>query len=77
MTDLNTKPELDGSYAAWAARQPPVRKRAMHDFIHNSTRLAFARQRMLNGTSVNVDRADESELLGLIQRDRAGVIGPV
>ena len=62
---------------AWAARQPPVRKRAMRDFIHNSTRLAFARQRMLNGTSVNVDRADESELLGLIQSHRAGVIGPV
>ncbi|TFD26853.1 PrsW family intramembrane metalloprotease [Cryobacterium cryoconiti] len=62
---------------AWAARQPPARKQAMRDFIQNSTRLAFARQRMLNGTFVNVDRADESELLGLIQRDRAGVIGPV
>jgi hypothetical protein len=49
----------------------------MHHFIHNSTRLAFARQRMLNGTAANVDRADESELLGLVQRDRAGVIGPV
>ncbi|TFC93758.1 PrsW family intramembrane metalloprotease [Cryobacterium sp. TMT3-29-2] len=59
---------------AWASRQPPARKRAMRDFIHNSTRLAFARQRMLNGTAANVDRADESELLGLIQRDRAGVI---
>ena len=60
---------------AWAARQPPTRKRAMLNFIHNSTCLAFARQRMLNGTAGNVDRANESELLGLIQRDRAGVIG--
>jgi RsiW-degrading membrane proteinase PrsW (M82 family) len=60
---------------AWAARQPPARKRAMHHFIRNSTRLAFARQRMLNGTAANVDRANEPELLGLIQRDRAGVIG--
>ena len=59
---------------SWAARQPQTRKRAMHHFIHNSTRLAFARQRMVNGTAANVDRADESELLGLIQRDRAGVI---
>ncbi|HSP74956.1 MAG TPA: PrsW family intramembrane metalloprotease [Cryobacterium sp.] len=58
----------------WAARQPETRKRAMRDFIHNSTRLAFARQRMLNGTAANVDRADEAELLGRIQRDRAGVI---
>ena len=58
----------------WAARQPQTRKQAMHHFIHNSTRLAFARQRMLNGTAANVDRADETELLGLIQRDRAGVI---
>ncbi|MCY7288750.1 MAG: PrsW family intramembrane metalloprotease, partial [Cryobacterium sp.] len=59
---------------AWAARQPQPRKRAMHNFIHNATCLAFARQRMLNGTAVNVDRADESELLGLIQRDRAGLV---
>ncbi|MBC7442345.1 MAG: PrsW family intramembrane metalloprotease [Ramlibacter sp.] len=60
---------------AWASRQPRARKRAMQSFIRDATRLAFARQRMLNGTAGHVDRADEAELLALIQADRAGVIG--
>jgi RsiW-degrading membrane proteinase PrsW (M82 family) len=59
----------------WAATQPRARKLAMRAFIKDATRLAFARQRMLNGTAGHVDRADETELLGLVQRDRAGVIG--
>ncbi|TFC51285.1 PrsW family intramembrane metalloprotease [Cryobacterium sp. TMT1-21] len=67
-------PEGRRQARTWASRQPRARKRAMQSFIRDATRLAFARQRMLNGTAGHVDRADEAELLGLIQADRAGVI---
>ncbi|MDY7543218.1 PrsW family intramembrane metalloprotease [Cryobacterium breve] len=60
---------------AWAARQPRERRVAMRLFIADATRLAFARQRMLNGTADRVARADEAELLALVQAHRAIVIG--
>ena len=60
---------------AWAARQPRQRRLAMRLFIADATRLAFARQRMLNGTADRVARADEAELLALVQAHRAVVIG--
>lgn len=60
---------------AWAARQPRERRLAMRLFIADATRLAFARQRMLNGTADRVARADEAELLARVQAHRAVVIG--
>jgi len=60
---------------AWAARQPRQRRLAMRLFIADATRLAFARQRMLNGTADRVARADEAELLALVQAHRSIVIG--
>ncbi|MBG6057376.1 RsiW-degrading membrane proteinase PrsW (M82 family) [Cryobacterium sp. MP_M5] len=59
----------------WAAGQPRDRRTGMQDFITDATRLAFARQRMLNGSAGNVDRADEAQLLALVQHDRAAVVG--
>ena len=59
----------------WAARQSRDRRTGMHDFITDATRLAFARQRLLNGSAGNVDRADEAELLELVQHDRAALVG--
>ena len=60
---------------AWAAGQPRQRRLAMRRFIADATRLAFARQRMLNGTADRVARADEAELLALVQAHRSIVIG--
>jgi protease PrsW len=60
---------------AWAARQPRDKRLAMRLFIADATRLAFARQRMLNGTADRVARADEAELLTLVQAHRAAVTG--
>ncbi|TFB86445.1 PrsW family intramembrane metalloprotease [Cryobacterium algoricola] len=60
---------------AWAAGQPRQRRLAMRRFIADATRLAFARQRMLNGTADRVARADEAALLALVQAHRAVVIG--
>ncbi len=60
---------------AWAARQPRDRRIGMRDFIADSTRLAFARQRMISGRAAHVDRADEAQLLTLVRHDRAAVVG--
>ncbi|MDJ0322832.1 PrsW family intramembrane metalloprotease [Cryobacterium sp. PH31-AA6] len=60
---------------SWAAAQPKDRRIGMRDFIADSTRLAFARQRMLTGRAANVDRADEAQLLALVRHDRAAIVG--
>ncbi len=58
----------------WAATQPRNKKVAMRRFITDATRLAFARQRILNGKADLVDRADETQLLNLLIADRAEVL---
>ena len=60
---------------AWASAQSREKKTAMRRFIADATRLAFARQRMLNGSAGHVDRADESQLLARLMADRAAVVG--
>jgi protease PrsW len=60
---------------AWAATQAPAKQAAMRRFITDATRLAFARNRMVNGSAQIVNRADESALLGRVLADRAIVLG--
>ncbi len=60
---------------AWAATQSGSIRAAMRRFTTNSTRLAFARQRMLNGKAENVDWAGEAELLARVNADRAVLLG--
>ncbi|MGO4689397.1 PrsW family intramembrane metalloprotease [Glaciibacter sp. 2TAF33] len=60
---------------AWAAKQPPATRAAMRRFITDATRLAFARNRLVNGSARQVSRADESALLGRVLADRAAVLG--
>lgn len=59
---------------AWAATQPPGVRAAMRRFTTDATRLAFARQRSLNGKADNVDWADESELLERVNADRVALV---
>jgi RsiW-degrading membrane proteinase PrsW (M82 family) len=60
---------------AWAATQAPAKGAAMRRFITDATRLAFARNRVINGSASQVNRADESALLGRVLADRAAVLG--
>jgi RsiW-degrading membrane proteinase PrsW (M82 family) len=60
---------------AWAATQPVAIRAAMRRFTTDATRLAFARQRILNGKAENVDWAGESELLARVNADRAALLG--
>jgi RsiW-degrading membrane proteinase PrsW (M82 family) len=60
---------------AWAKTQPRATRLAMRDFITDATRLAFARQRVLNHKPGQVDRAHEAHLLARLMADRAAVIG--
>jgi hypothetical protein len=60
---------------AWAKTQPRATRLAMRDFIADATRLAFARQRVLNHKPGQVDRAHEAHLLARLMADRAAVIG--
>ncbi|SDK74163.1 Membrane proteinase PrsW, cleaves anti-sigma factor RsiW, M82 family [Cryobacterium psychrotolerans] len=62
---------------AWATAQPPGRQAAMRGFITDATRLAFARERMLNaGAGARpADRSGEARLLASLRANRAVVIG--
>ncbi|KGJ79789.1 hypothetical protein GY21_03805 [Cryobacterium roopkundense] len=59
---------------AWAKSQPQGRKRAMRSFITDATRLAFAREHLVNGHDGPAERAHEARLLGALQQDRAEVL---
>ena len=60
---------------AWAASQPRHKKLAMQRFMTDATRLAFARERMLNAKAGRAARVDEATLLGRLAADRAAVLG--
>jgi hypothetical protein len=47
----------------------------MRRFIRDSTKLAFARQRIITGKGRAVASADEAELLSAIVRSRTALIG--
>lgn len=59
---------------AWAATQPLGKKIAMWRLVTDATRLAFERERMLNGKAGHVDLADEARLLSLLMADRSAVL---
>jgi RsiW-degrading membrane proteinase PrsW (M82 family) len=60
---------------AWASGQPGATRAAMRRFTTDATRLAFARERRLNGKAENVDRAGEAELLAHVVSDRDALLG--
>jgi len=61
---------------AWAKAQPVGRTRAMRRFITDATRLAFAREHLVNGHDGPIERAHEADLLGALQQDRAELLAP-
>jgi RsiW-degrading membrane proteinase PrsW (M82 family) len=60
---------------AWAETQTPEKRAAMRRFIADATRLAFARNRVINGSASQANRAEESALLGRVLADRSAVLG--
>ena len=58
---------------AWAARFG--KRRAMKQYIHDATRLAFARQRIITGRGRLGATADEAALLGAILESRKSITG--
>jgi RsiW-degrading membrane proteinase PrsW (M82 family) len=58
---------------AWAASQG--KRKQMRSFIHDATRLAFARQRIITGRGRGDAVADEALLLASIAEDRKGLAG--
>ncbi|RFA11201.1 hypothetical protein B7R54_10080 [Subtercola boreus] len=63
------------SAIAWARRQPVPKTREMRAFIHDSTTLAFTRQRLLTGRDRVGATRQEAELLRAVAGDRAALLG--
>jgi hypothetical protein len=58
---------------AWASGYG--KRAAMRRYIHDATRLAFARQRIITGRGRLRAQADEAALLGAILESRANLVG--
>lgn len=59
---------------SWARTRGKARE--MKDYIHNATKLAFARQRIITGRSRTTAEADEALLLGAVVESRRALTPP-
>ncbi|RFA11868.1 hypothetical protein B7R21_10975 [Subtercola boreus] len=62
------------SATAWARRQPVAKTKQMRRFIHDSTALAFTRQRLITGRNRIGVEQQESDLLAAVVSDRAALL---